>query len=38
MAKGDSEKEFNVLNGNILKLASKKVGSLFLQDYLKNAD
>lgn len=38
MAKGDLDKEFNVLDGNIMKLASKKVGSMFLQDYLKNAD
>ena len=38
MAKGDPDKEFSVLDGNIMKLASKKVGSMFLQDYLKNAD
>ena len=30
----DPDKEFEVLNGNIMKLASKKVGSIFLQDHL----
>ena len=38
MAKGDPDKEFSVLDGNIMKLASKKVGSMFLQDYLMDAD
>lgn len=38
LAKGDPDKEFSVLDGNIMKLASKKVGSMFLQDYLKNAE
>lgn len=38
MARGDPEREFGVLDGNIMKLASKKVGSIFLQDHLKTAD
>ena len=33
-ANRDPEKEFQVLNGHIYKLATKKVGSKFLQDHL----
>lgn len=33
-ANKDPDKEFEVLNGNIMKLASKKVGSIFLQEHL----
>ena len=37
LANDDPEKEIKVLEGNILKLAMKKVGSRFLQDYLQKA-
>jgi hypothetical protein len=33
-ANKDPEKEFAVLNGHIIKLATKKVGSKFLQEHL----
>lgn len=37
-AHGDPEKEFAVLDGKILRLASRKSGSKFLQEHLQNAD
>ena len=37
LAKKDPEKEFEVLNGKIYDLATKKVGSRFLQDHLSVA-
>lgn len=36
-ANEDPEKEFAVLDGNIYKLATKKVGSRFLQDHLQKS-
>ena len=36
-ANEDPEKEFKVLDGNLIKLATKKVGSKFLQDHLSKA-
>lgn len=37
-ANKDPVKQFEVLDKNIVKLASIKVGSLFLQDLIKNAE
>ena len=36
-ANGDPDLEFEVLNGNILHLAKKKVGSMFLQSHLQKS-
>ena len=36
-ANDDPEKEFQVLDGHIKYLATKKIGSKFLQDHLKKA-
>lgn len=38
LAEGDPDRQFAVLKGNITKLASKKVGSIMLQEYLERAD
>lgn len=38
LAEGDPERQFQVLKGNITKLASKKVGSIMLQEYVERAD
>jgi len=37
MANEDPDIEFSVLDGNILNLAKKKVGSRFLQEHLQKA-
>jgi hypothetical protein len=37
IANEDPDKEFKVLDGHIMYLATKKIGSKFLQDHLKKA-
>jgi hypothetical protein len=37
MANDDPDQEFKVLEGHILTLAKKKVGSRFLQEHLQKA-
>ena len=37
LANEDPEKEFQVLDGHIIQLVTRKIGSKFLQDHLKKA-